>query len=537
MNAEQFSYYLKNNEKLHELSYQSLSDLTARFPYCQNLRWLVYQKSRIEANSSYQKDLHLAALYARDRQHFYKLVQKQKRTDGNADAYSITENGLEIKAIKRLTKQDSANVRSDIDTWSNPSVEGLKPKTDLSNPEEPNIKNYIRGTIPFQVQESETDVMLEFNLEDELEPEEDGSNKESPSSLDLSEDKQNILFLEDLFDKDIPENSLPSIDNKFTDKMDADADIKEEVGEENTLSTENFIDKVIYKNQQPTEELIDQAEKTSLEEKIKANSKENPSITGLSSSQKELSPKEGIDISVDPEIEINEPDIIKSDAPIVFEINNTDSNLPIDDSELPDIPIPASNENQSELEFLEEEKKEAEDSDYAIAVSKIQERSQKAEQKPKRKVVKRVLKPAPKSKFSSWVQQFQNQQMNSNGISVGEQEEKVKKKSKKSSKKKAKSHPKSKKKKKRTSPSIEFLEESVKKSKKKKKKKKDKIFDLASRSIRDDEEIASETLAELLANQGSYHKAIRMYRKLQLIIPSKSSFFAKQIEKLIKKID
>ena len=42
------------------------------------------------------------------------------------------------------------------------------------------------------------------------------------------------------------------------------------------------------------------------------------------------------------------------------------------------------------------------------------------------------------------------------------------------------------------------------------------------------------TILELLAKQGSHKKAIQMYKRLSLIFPKKSSFFAKKIAKLKK---
>jgi len=44
--------------------------------------------------------------------------------------------------------------------------------------------------------------------------------------------------------------------------------------------------------------------------------------------------------------------------------------------------------------------------------------------------------------------------------------------------------------------------------------------------------IITETLAELLANQGQTEKAISMYERLTLIFPNKSAFFAAKIEQL-----
>jgi len=58
----------------------------------------------------------------------------------------------------------------------------------------------------------------------------------------------------------------------------------------------------------------------------------------------------------------------------------------------------------------------------------------------------------------------------------------------------------------------------------------------ARRSSEDQDEIVSETLAQVYSDQMLYHKAIRVYQKLMLKFPEKSSYFATQIEQLEKKI-
>ncbi|MEO0726183.1 MAG: hypothetical protein AAFZ63_16690 [Bacteroidota bacterium] len=65
---------------------------------------------------------------------------------------------------------------------------------------------------------------------------------------------------------------------------------------------------------------------------------------------------------------------------------------------------------------------------------------------------------------------------------------------------------------------------------------KQKTKEVAKQSVQDPTNLASETLAKLLARQGQYRKAVKIYQRLSLLYPEKSRYFAATIEELKQKI-
>ncbi|MCP4439037.1 MAG: hypothetical protein GY810_08860 [Aureispira sp.] len=77
-----------------------------------------------------------------------------------------------------------------------------------------------------------------------------------------------------------------------------------------------------------------------------------------------------------------------------------------------------------------------------------------------------------------------------------------------------------------------FLKSLSSKKQKKTKSTSSKVDYMAKESVTENEEVISETLANLLALQGKKDKAIKMYNALSLKFPEKSRFFAEKIEEL-----
>lgn len=115
-------------------------------------------------------------------------------------------------------------------------------------------------------------------------------------------------------------------------------------------------------------------------------------------------------------------------------------------------------------------------------------------------------KPMPKQSFSTWIEQFQPAHLRPHLGDLMEAKQKEKNKNKPRV---------------RQTPS---------------KLVGDNLHLFAAKSIQENPNTASETLAEILVAQMQYGEAIKVYERLSLIFPEKSSFFAKKIENLKKLI-
>ncbi len=126
------------------------------------------------------------------------------------------------------------------------------------------------------------------------------------------------------------------------------------------------------------------------------------------------------------------------------------------------------------------------------------------------------IQPEPKISFSSWLQQLKAPTPTFKVVEKSEDKIKNKKKP-------------------RESKRLEKLLRTKNKTLKPKKlSRKKRIVAMAEESLKLNKEVFSETYAKILAQQGKYKKAIKMYKRLSLIFPKKNTYFAAEIEKLKK---
>lgn len=102
MNTANFSEYLQNPSLLHQISYEELKTLIVQYPYSQNLRYLIAQKSNMENNENYEHFLRSAAIISTDRAHLYHILKLQKAEPAVEDSFILEEETLELKNLNQL---------------------------------------------------------------------------------------------------------------------------------------------------------------------------------------------------------------------------------------------------------------------------------------------------------------------------------------------------------------------------------------------------------------------------------------------------
>ena len=490
MTAENFSYYLKNPGHLYQVSYQELKSLVVQYPYCQNLRYLLLTKSQIENSEEYQKDLALAATYHVDRSFLYQLIHQEEKVE-NSENFVLEEDYLELKDLSVNLEEPSDVPQASLILEQQEEVLTQEDalELELPNVEASSSTTYLTGSII--PQEAINEISNDKTEEDE--------NEEVDDEMELTES----------LDLEIPTSSLPedSIEGKVADNISDESEMISYM--EKPKKSKSVIEQLLGKTKHPNKDHKGKFISLSSNKEINLEDELESSPSPTENDFKDLTPiKETPRFGKEVLFEITNKTDIEMDA-LMQKANQIDEEETIDEN----------------LGYLDSK------------VETINEDSVKPLE---------ASAPAPKTSFKSYLDQFQppvgviedleKEDELEKAIDEALEEENeevglmsIKKKRSKKKKKKLMSKIKKKKKEKEKKE-----KKKLKNSKKNKKNKKAKVVTEANKSVQQSADILSETLAELLGKQGSRKKAIQMYKRLSLIFPKKSSFFAKKIAKLKK---
>ncbi|MFT4759172.1 MAG: hypothetical protein ACI9XO_002148 [Paraglaciecola sp.] len=483
MNAENFSEYLKNPSQLYQISYQELKSLVLQYPYSPNLRYLLMRKAKMDNHADYDGMLGMASTYSIDRNFLFKKMKADRLIPHFEENYELNEEYLELKDLAVLEVEPDLVEKVGAKKTDELAfaLDDLMDVPEITVVETPPVSKKVDN-----LAEEETGSLLERLLDGEFTDLEAAKEHEAMSNLSLADmAKADHSSPNEAVEERIIENSLEELSEK------SDLIQQFEAGIQETKEVEIEVDGPADKTD------VEKAKAQDIEPELAQQSVENETgVTdetdageqGLIIEQEhfpdlELKPLESmvtdetfvqVAFTLDDLVEENEPAEIVEEKLVVEIVDLIDF-----DAEFEEI--------ESEVKIGEEEEEED--------VPTLNELAKKPKEgKEIANLSSSFLpKPLPKSSFNSWLEQYRSPFLKSK--------------------------------------MEEGKEESDKKGKKKKKKGKDKdTLGVAKASVREDFEIATETLASLLEKQGHYGRAIRMYETLRLRNPEKSAFFAAKIE-------
>ncbi len=584
MNNEQLTAYLKDESYLYTLSYEELKTLVVQYPYATNLRVLLLKKSYIEQNKDYERNLQMAAAYSTNRRFLYKLVKKLKTLQNVPENVILGEDYLELTELSNIEKMlegrhvseiyndNTAALSSDLQLdWGGVEF-GDDIKIDSNDEDSPNL---IDLTMPLQsdiltdstveshknYDEKEVDLAIEHILSEFGASALDftGGNgiSESPEKqLTTLEDFQSTDEEEEKAIMEEPLPFIPTLEALYeSEKIEDEESLKDDF--EDVFSNEDILDKndnpkeiphptepfdfenledirEIPESKEPENQIIDEEIKhfeelgdneEFIENQFIIEKKQdtqdsnwqilepifdNPNALSFESNEIVNRVEETPQCKhekIAPESHFEE-EIMTKKSDVEIEIINHGKTIIMDNS-------PSGNPESVKLSFSEWLRQfkmmPPENIATRIHTQEITPATKPvvATQNIENKTItltdnKHVLNESVLTLMFEKPQDLPDNLFGLNNPSLNKNEDYFE------------------------GNSDELLDDEVPKKKKKKKN----MHELAAKSIEENDDMISETLADILAWQGNYKKSIEMYKRLCLLIPEKSDYFAAKIEKL-----
>lgn len=596
MDSANFINFIKNPSSLHQLTFQELNSLIEAYPYCQNLHFMVMMKAKVEQHKDFEKKLGVVATYCADRKFLFSQIQNPIKPEGTSDSlYGSSEISPVASDPNEDTLPSTIVAVPPTPVLPNDNTD-IPEETTHTEDETPTPNRISDQNLDpdIKIVEDESGSQLIIKKADmPLHPED--KKRKVVFLEDLFEEKELILEIpaieqNKLVNDEIPVESEAPIMDPVPPEMDEpelpleDADIfaveSDAVSDHNMgipISEADPVSDLVLEQELPQENLEDvQAFEAGLEtidpsEILIEN--EPPivipdhiiddipfEITNVSDDATEdelvddegFMPEEAFSDEGNDKISEQSTSITVEEKKIRMDIEEEDDNFNTDEDSLeqPDDDDtqghdPHEEEDIEELTPLPKIAFKSWPGRFKPSMAKTEEnevdkRSKDLEVSPLEEVPRSIEPEAKPSKeeeieIEETKETFtkENRSMDLTEVIKKHKDKKKKKAAKAKKKKKAK---KEKAKRKQIENIVEEAPPKAKKKKKgkDKKKKKKRIKQLAQKSLTLSDDIISETLAELLVDQGSNKKAIKMYKKLSLIFPEKSAFFAAQIKKLKK---
>ena len=505
MTNEQLTAYLQDESYLYSVGYEELKTLVMQYPYSANLRILLLKKSYLDQNKDYERNLQMSASYTTNRKHLYKTIKKLKSFKLAPQNVILGEDFLEL--------------------------------TELSNIErllaEKQVTEAVQNATNFESLSSDWQLEIEdiaFSEDEKVEGGFDLSNLEqsidnqSKEKLDEEEDEEIEAFIHNLTAEhkepvDISDDSLvvhdvskESIENKIEDKIEKNQiDFDDYVGEQTeTADPPDFeedkstVSRSALNYYNDSDDIIDDDD-IIVDEELRMMAEEKNNYPPLNLVEK----LPIIQNSFSAKEEKESIDTVKK-TNIKLEIVNQ-TNAPIVEKTVEKIvEKTALDAKPSFTEWLSQFRMTQAQTQNIVAKT-IEKKIQVPEPQPVKPLV--ASEPIRKASRQNMVELFEAQnEVPDNLFGLADE-----------------------------TPRVHFDDEEDDDDDDDvfsddettlKKKKLRPMHQLAAKSLIQDNEIVSETLAHLLTLQGNNEKAIDMYRKLILRFPEKSSYFAAKIEKI-----